>query len=207
MALTMTRRRSYPVSDSFQRSGLFPVQVAKQCRVIRSAQHGFDFAGKRKRVFNAPLRQQPCMHHRVTVPGVQHVLMPQPIEQLVAVGRCQYGIHGIATMRLAVARGDDEQGEVVVAEHAHGSIPQAANEAQGFERLRPAVYQVTDEPEGVLIGIEPKRVEKAAQRVIAALHVADSVGGHVAMTQSTRQSLLDETHHVVDGRLHVRIGE
>jgi hypothetical protein len=81
-------------------------------------------------------------------------------------------------MGLAQALGDCEKIEIVVAEHGHRPLAQAARVTQRLERLRPAVHEIADEPKRVVRGIEGNRVEQPAQLVVTALDVADGVSAH-----------------------------
>ena len=119
------------------------------------------------------------MHHRVSRFHVHHFLVAQPVEELIAVVRMQYVIERVAAMGLAHTGRDDEQMQIVIAEHRHGALPQAAHEAQRFDRLRPAVDQIADEPQRVVRRIEAQRVDDSSQLVVAALDVADGVDAHV----------------------------
>ena len=68
--------------------------------------------------------------------------------------------------------------QVVVAEYRDRARPEAANEAQHFERFRPAVDQVAHEPEPVRVLSEADLVQERLQLVEAALHVADRISRH-----------------------------
>ena len=94
------------------------------------------------------------------------------------VRRAQDGINSVTVMCLRVTGGDDQQMQIVVAEHGNGARAQAFDETQHRQRMRPAVYQVADQPQTVACRIERAFVEQAAQRRIATLHIADCVNGH-----------------------------
>lgn len=57
-------------------------------------------------------------------------------------------------------------------------MPQADDEAQGFQRLQPAIHQVADKPNGVARRIEMDDIKQAPQRVVTALNIAYGVNGH-----------------------------
>ena len=76
------------------------------------------------------------------------------------------------------ALGHHQQVEIVVAEDGQGRRAERAEEAQRFERVRAAIDQVADHPQPVTRRVEVTQGEQALQRVVAALDVADGVGGH-----------------------------
>ena len=175
--------------------------------VIGPLQRGFDFARQRQRLLDRPLRQQARVHHRVARLGVHQLAAAQPVEQLVAIGRREYFVERVAAMGFAHAGRDDEQMQIVIAEHGHRALAQAAHEAQRLERLRAAIDEIADEPQRVRRRIEAQRVEEPAQLVVAALNVADGVGAHVRRkrqavsgkphkpSRRVRTSALDRTRH------------
>ena len=91
-------------------------------------------------------------------------------------------------MRLAVAGGDRQQVEVVVAEHGDGGVAQRHHLAQHGERAGAAVDEIADEPQPVVARREADEVEQLAELRVAALDVADRVERHgsVAVRISAR---------------------
>ena len=71
----------------------------------------------------------------------------------------------------------------MVAQHGDGSLAQIAHETQGFQRTRPAIDQIADQPQPVDSGIEMTCFEQTQERAEAALDVANRVGGHGFPTQ------------------------
>ena len=88
----------------------------------------------------------------------------------------------------AVAEGDGQQMQVVIAERHRRRIAEGANAAQHLERGGPAIDQIADEPEPVAIRGEFQRFEQGAELRIAALHIADSVQRHRPPSAALRAS-------------------
>jgi hypothetical protein len=63
----------------------------------------------------------------------------EPERQLLEVARGQQPLERVAFPHLADARGQRQEVDVVVAEHDGRALAQVGNEAEHFERARPAV--------------------------------------------------------------------
>ena len=88
-----------------------------------------------------------------------------------------------ADLRLVVLQALDvlrrcQQVQVVIAENTHQRVAHAIKEAQGFQRLRATVDQVTDQPQSIKLWVERHLLEQAFQRFEAALQVADGIRRH-----------------------------
>ena len=88
-----------------------------------------------------------------------------------AVGCLQHVVEGVAVAQPPQAGVHAQQVDVVVAEDAPGI--QGPHEAQGAERVRPAVDQVADGVEPVAGGVEADGFQERLQLLPAALDVAD----------------------------------
>jgi len=151
-----------------------------------SAELGFDLARQGLRGARVPLRQQTGVHQRVAALDVDQRAAPQPIEELVAVGRRDHLVERVVLAAFDVTAGERQKVEVVVAEHDHGALAQIAHEAQHRERRRAAVDEVAHEPQPVPGAIEPRELEQALQLLEAALDVADRVGGQAILPARCR---------------------
>ncbi len=119
------------------------------------------------------------MDQREPVLGVHERAIPQPREELVAIGSGEDVIERIALALLLDAFGDAQQMEIVIAEHRDRGVAQGLHVAQARERIGTAVHQVADEPEAVARGIECERVDEPREGLVAPLQVADRVGGQL----------------------------
>src|SRR5215471_21401687 len=66
----------------------------------------------------------------------------------------------------------------MVAQDAHGTIPETLDEAQCCEGVGTAVDQIADEPQAIALRVERDMFEQALERREAALDIADRVGRH-----------------------------
>ena len=154
-----------------------------------AAQERLQFARELQRPLQRPRRQQPRVHHRVAQfrVVVQHRTAPQPLDQLVAVGRGQHRVQLVPGARRRAGR-QRQQGDVVVAERAHRAVAQAAEEAQRLERPRAAVDQVADAPQRVAAAVEADPLQQRLQLVQAALDVAHGVHRHRRLSAGSAAS-------------------
>ena len=125
------------------------------------------------------------MDHRPLALYVQHRPLAQPCQQFLPIRGVEHGIERVAAVLLRMAGGHGEQVKVVIAQHRHCGIAQISHQAQGRERVGPAVYQVADKPQPVACTLEGERLEQMMQRVRASLYVADGVGCHAYSARSS----------------------
>jgi hypothetical protein len=161
---------------------LVAVHVLQQLVAVLAAQPRFDLVRAPLRDRERPLRRQPGVHHGPAQRPihVQQWALPQPLEQILAIRCEQDGLQVGIDLALLVfpALRDGQQGEVVVAQHHDAVEIERPDQTQGFERLATAVDQIAAEPEVVRRRIEAQPLQQPLQRVVAALQVADGVGGH-----------------------------
>ena len=106
--------------------------------------------------------------------------MAQPLEQFFAVRCLKNFADGIAAVQLTCARGDGQQMQIVIAEEDSATAPgfvKRLDAAQGFERGRASVDNVSDKHEG---GIRIQHIEKFFEALQTALKISDSINrlGH-----------------------------
>ena len=131
------------------------------------------------RVVHRPARQHARMHHQEIAFAPGQFALAQPGQQLVAVGRRQNRIERVALVRTAVAFGQRQQVQIVIAEHADGRAAQTFDEAQHRQRIRPAVDQVADQPQPVGCRVELHFIEQTQKGGLASLRIANGIGGHI----------------------------
>ncbi len=68
--------------------------------------------------------------------------------------------------------------QVVIAQHAYGSVAQGADEAQALQRLWPATDQIAGEPETVNGRFEANFFQQTTQIPVATLQIADGIDRH-----------------------------
>jgi hypothetical protein len=66
----------------------------------------------------------------------------------------------------------------MVAEHRRGGVAQRHDLAQAGKRGRAAVDQIAGQPQPVAPGVEVEGLEQLDELGVAALEVADGIGGH-----------------------------
>ena len=130
------------------------------------------------------------MHHRIAPGGVHQLAPAQPVQQFVAVGGTQDRVQRVAMVLLDVAGGDDQEMQIVIAEHGDGTRAEVFHETQYGERLRAAVHEVADHPQAVACWFEVELVEQPPQRRITTLDVADRVRRHQRVLSSAACSSL-----------------
>jgi hypothetical protein len=82
--------------------------------------------------------------------------------------------------------GHSQQMQVVVAQQALRSITQGHQAAQHSRRVGATVHQITQNDEGVAAGREIEPGQKATQRLITTLNVANQVKCHVFILASVQ---------------------
>jgi len=110
------------------------------------AQFRLDFCGKRFRLGDIPLRQEPRVDQRVVCDDVRHRPVPQPRQQLVAVRRGDYVPKRVVFASLDRTLSQRQQVQIVVAEHGDRAIAQIPYEAPCGKRGGAAVDEVAHEP-------------------------------------------------------------
>ena len=112
------------------------------------------------------------MYHEQAVFEVCQRPAAQPVEPVFAVGGKQDVVEGVGASLRAHAGGDAEQVDVVVAENDACACAERVDLLQHAEVVAAAIDQVAAEPD---VGGVGNLREQAAQRVGAALYVADDV--------------------------------
>jgi hypothetical protein len=118
------------------------------------------------------------MHHGPVTLDMEQRLRAQPGKQFVAVRRGEYRRQRVFLVGLAVPLGLHHQVQVVIPEYHTGRRAKGFDEAQHFQRRRPPIHEIADEPQAVGRRIEADIVEQAPQRIETALQVADCIGSH-----------------------------
>ena len=128
------------------------------------------------------------MDHREIAFGHDQRPCAKPVDQLVAIRRGEDRVERVLAVRLAVAGGDREEMEVVVAEHRDRRISKCHHLAKDSEGAGAAVDEIADEPQTVLRRREPDEVEQLAELGVTTLDVADRVKGHEDLRRVGRQA-------------------
>src|SRR5690242_7750671 len=81
-------------------------------------------------------------------------------------------------MRPPMTGRDDEQVQIVIAEHRGCGRTERLHGAKHRQRIRTSIHQIADEPQPVARRLEGDDVEKLAEFRVAALNVADDVVTH-----------------------------
>ena len=155
--------------------GLIAIHARGEFAPKRAAQDGLDFGGQCSRLCDCPLRQQAGVHQRESVLDVHQRPCAQPGQQLVAIGRGEDFVQGIALVDAGMAGRHRHQVQVVIAQHAHRCLAEPAHEAQHLQRVGTAIDQVAHQPEPVAGAVEADQFEQFAELRQAALEIADRV--------------------------------
>ena len=175
------------------RRRLVAVEHAQEPVRVGARELGLDLAGQHLRVRGGPRRQQAGVHHQALALAHDERARREPVDEVGAIGRGEDVVERVAAMRRAVARGDGQQVQVVVAEHDLRRVAQRLHLAQDRERTGAAVDEVADEPQPVARRREPDQVEQLHELLVAALQVADRVVRHRAEGSFARASRLHDT--------------
>jgi hypothetical protein len=97
-------------------------------------------------------------------------------EEIIAVGRRENRVQGVALPRSAHPGGPSQEMQVMVAEHDDDPVAMLHSPAQHLQRPWPAVDQITHQPEAVLPRIERDAAQEALKGLEAAVDVADRIG-------------------------------
>lgn len=170
----------WPAFQIVRPAGRFaPPQVLDELAEVLALQGGLDFASQFPGAACGPLREQAGVHQAVFAFGVANGLMAKPVEQFCAVRRIENFLQRIVlAAELGAALGNHQQVEIMVAQDGDRRRSQGFDQAQCFQRFRPAIDQVTDQPQAIGARIKGADLEQSLQRVIAALDVANGVRGH-----------------------------
>ncbi len=160
------------------------IQRCEECVVFGRSHNGFDFPGQHFRGRGSPRREQPGMHHQQLAAANHEGTCSQPRQQFIAIGRAQDRVKRVLPVRGAVARGDGQQVEVVIAEDGDGCGPEPPDGAQDRERVGAAIDEVPHQPEQIGGRIEGDHFEQLPEFGVASLDVADDVVAHGAGTNS-----------------------
>ncbi len=154
--------------------GLIAEGIGQERLPVRAAQFALDRAGQLQHIARRPLRQHAGMDHQETVLEDRQRLVPQPVDQRIAVGGAEDVVEGVPLAQLAHAGGDRQQVDVVVAQHRAGpsALAQHDDPSQRAERIRPAVDQVADEAQR---GVGRQCGQQGLEGRAAALEIADGV--------------------------------
>jgi len=140
-------------------------------------QHGLDLGGQRQRLLYIPLRQYPRMHDQVVLFEDGQGAMPQPVDQLLAIGGVEDVVERVVAVRRADAAGHRQQVQVVVAQHGAGLVTQGHDAAQGLQRLGAAVDEVAGEDQPKRRVICTHQMVQSLPFVAATLQIATYKGG------------------------------
>jgi len=157
---------------------LVAVERAQKRIGLCAREHRLHFARQRLRNRRRPLRQESRVNEQPAVFAHHQGKRAQPGKELVAVGRIEDGRQRVVAMRLAMAGGDRQQMQVVIAEHRHRGVAERSNLAQHGERFRSAIDEIADEPQSILVGREADQLEQLTELGVATLDVADGVKTH-----------------------------
>jgi hypothetical protein len=104
--------------------------------------------------------------------------MPQPVDQLYTIGR----IEDVADRILWTqgyhtgCHGDQEQ--IVISKDGRRGAVQILDVSEDSERVRPAIDQVSNEPQSIFCRIKGDALKEVFKRGETALDIADCISGH-----------------------------
>lgn len=155
-------------------------QMAQKLAVVFATKLALDLARVRTRIRDRPRRKKSRMHDHVLAMLDHERSMAQPIDEFARVGLGEHLIDRVTFVRRRKTFERHHEKEIVVAEHAIGSILRAKrfHASQHIGRFRPTIHQIADEENAVFRGIEPNERKQFAQLIVAALNIADNVGAH-----------------------------
>jgi len=144
----------YPLEIFVPAIRMVAVHVRQKSPVIGRLQALLHFGGQHQCLRRGPLRQQPGMHHEITLCGMRQRPVAQPGEQLVAVGGGEDAAQRVVAMRLYKILRDCQQVQVMVAQHGGHTLSHGTRPAQHRERIGAAVDQVAHQPDTVMRRVE-----------------------------------------------------
>jgi hypothetical protein len=104
----------------------------------------------------------------------------QPREQLVAIARFENFAERVLRLELlAGTQGRCEQMQIVIAQYRDGGRAEALHQPQHLERTRPAIDEISGDPQAIAHRIEIELREQRLELIAATLDVADGVDSHV----------------------------
>jgi hypothetical protein len=184
-AETQTRKRIHDRAQPIEavevvapRMRLVAIKHAQERFGIRALQRRLDLASEREHALRVPLRQQACVHHQQRAFGQGERLPRKPAEQLVAVARIEDRCKRVVAVGAPMARRDDQQVQIVIAEHRRRRVAQRPHFAQHAERVRSPIDEIAGDPEPVVARREADQRQQLAEFGVAALDVADRVMRH-----------------------------
>jgi len=113
---------------------------------------------------------------------VQQGAMAQPREKLVTVRGGEHVRKGILRLEASTTVRHSQEMEVVVAQYCDGTVPHSFDKPQDLQRLRPAVHEITRKPELVACPVKMQSVEQGEQGSKTALHISNSINGHLRLS-------------------------
>ncbi|MNH21270.1 hypothetical protein D3C79_810740 [compost metagenome] len=116
---------------------------------------------------------------------VEQLLLAQPVEQLIGIWRLDDFAQGVAFLQAFDILPCSQQVQVMVAQHAGQRVADRVEVAQCLQRFRPAVDQVTDQPQAIDSRVELDALQQALEGLQAALQVTDGVGSHQCRAPGT----------------------
>ena len=132
------------------------------------------------------------MHHEQLAFAHDERLPPQPPEQRLTVGRLEDRGERIRAVRTPMACSDDQQMQIVIAEHGRRRFAEGHHRAQHGKRIGTAIDEITHEPQSVAARIEADRIEQLPELDVTTLDVADDVMGHASeTTRAERRGVRD----------------
>jgi ribosome recycling factor len=108
---------------------------------------------------------------------MQELLTTQPMRQLFDIVCCQQLAKGILSASRVTAENNGKKMQVMIPQNDSRLRPEVPQLAQYLERIRPAVNEVTRQPQFVRVlklNFEQERFKLSP----TALHIADGVNGH-----------------------------
>jgi len=153
--------------------------VCQRVVITRSAQQLLYLGGQCARLDGSPLRQQAGMHEAIGILDVTQRAFPEPVEQIITVGRSKNLVEGIVLAAPFLdAFGNHQQVKVMIAEHRDSSITKRFDVAKRRQRIGTAIDEIANQPQAVLRGIEGAPFEQIEKGLMTALDVTNCVGTH-----------------------------
>jgi len=118
------------------------------------------------------------MHHDGVTLAVKQGPLDEPVDEYVAIRRVKNVVERIASSRFTCPSAALDEMEVVITENCDRARAEPSNEAQHFERARPAIHEVADKPQAIPRRIEIDARKEPLERDKTTLYVADDVSGH-----------------------------
>jgi len=135
-----------PLQPGIPRDWHVAVHLGEDVAVMRTLQDGLGFGRQLHGVIQRPAGQHAGMHHQQIAFAPGQFPVAQPMQQFFTVGGRQHFDEGVSLAQAAIAFGQGQQVQVVIAEHADGGITQRFEKAQQRQRVGATIDQIPYQP-------------------------------------------------------------